>query len=205
MKNQKDTTLVLLRILMRKTSKLKPLTKKEIMDCLADEDIYIEEKQFYRCIDKIIEAGYPVCKIKGKYAKYYCKVNNMDESTFSLVTNLIKTSNNFSAKDKQKLLEACYISLYGDYVVDVLRYSDEFDVTESDEKKHIIRNYKNLYKSFKKKIEVSYKIFTKNNISHEMTGIVTSINELSSPIKVTINNETYELNQLGNVRLIENI
>ena len=72
-------------------------------------------------------------------------------------------------------------------------------------KKHIIRNYKNLYKSFKKKIEVSYKIFTKNNISHEMTGIVTSINELSSPIKVTINNETYELNQLGNVRLIENI
>ena len=52
---------------MGKTNRSQMLSEKEIEDILYENyDVLIERKQFYRCIDKLMVAGYPIKKLRDQ-------------------------------------------------------------------------------------------------------------------------------------------
>ena len=66
-----NTTLALLEIFQRYTSKDHPLTVNEIIEKLTDYDIVIDRRVFYREYDKFLNAGLDIVKVKNKQTRYY--------------------------------------------------------------------------------------------------------------------------------------
>ena len=209
MKNTMDTTLLILKILMEATSKERPITKVEILDILANKYFkIIETKQFYNCYDRLIESGFPVVKVKGRRAVYYYDSAMLRESDIIYLLSLID-NDNISINDKERLRKALvYNPFNNEYYNSIFNgsvcSSNIIDSSDTTINYSVLDNLNSIYEAKRNNLKISYKIYRDNTISELMEGSITLISKLDKRIIVTIENESYFINEIINVNILNN-
>ncbi len=161
MKNDKNTTLLLLEIFERYTNKDNPLSIKDIILKLSEHGVEIERKTFYREYKKFLASGYDIKKtnILGRSTKYY-----LDRYSFTSTEAMILMD----------VVGSCDILTDYQYeqIVDKIRYTqtqkdadslDEIPFVKSmSNTNNYLGNLEKISKAIKEKLKIRFRMTTKD-------------------------------------------
>lgn len=199
-----EVLLYILRVLMERTNRTEPLTEKEIEEILEEEhETSIERKQFYRCIDKLIEAQYPIVKIKGPTARYYYDGVLYRESDSIYLSHLINNACDISLREKQMLMQRLENNPFSDDRFSYNPFIELMELKKTNIHYEVLDDFYFLYKAYKNKLEVQYKVYRNNDISDLLVGNVNKIDLSNDIIKIFIDNEEYLMTEVINVKILK--
>lgn len=199
-----EVLLLILKILMGKTNRSQMLYEKEIEDILYDNyDILIERKQFYRCIDKLRTAGFPIKKVKGSAARYYYDGIMFRTTDTIYLSHLINQSNDISIKEKEEFMKRLELN---PFIEDRWSYNPFIKLDglkETGIEYFTLDNFYTIYNAYKENFKIQYKIYKNDIISELLEGYVDDINLSEEKIKIIINNSKYYINEIINVKILK--
>ncbi len=113
-----NTVLRLLQIFEEETDDEHMLTKAEILQILASEGFdSINEKQFYRKIQELIDNGYNIETKKGKSTYYFMRKSRLNKEEWIYLLTMILSNKDLSKKETKHMIDAlenmsiCYKSI----------------------------------------------------------------------------------------------
>ena len=201
---KKSVLLLILKILMGKTNRSQMLSEKEIEDKIYDNhDVLIERKQFYRCIDKLRTAGFPIKKVKGSAARYYYDGIMFRTTDTIYLSHLINQSNDISIKEKEEFIKRLELN---PFIEDRWSYNPFIKLDglkETGIEYFTLDNFYTIYNAYKENFKIQYKIYKNDIISELLEGYVDDINLSEEKIKIIINNSKYYINEIINVKILK--
>jgi len=100
-----NSSLYILKILEEHSDESHPLSKNDILDYLEKEhDLSMEEKQFFRKIEELDEAGFNVEKTRGRYSTYYLDRTSIKPNELIFLISMIKGNESISKKETEKII-----------------------------------------------------------------------------------------------------
>ena len=208
--DKKNVLLLILKVLMEKTNRTEMLTEREIEEILEEEyEISIERKQFYRCIDKLIEAQYPIKKIKGSSARYYYDGIMFRTTDIIYLSHLINKATDISCKEKENLMQRLETNPFTEDRWSCNPFINmNLEVTNIDQLPMNIEywpldNFYSIYNAFKGKYKIQYKIYRNNVVSEQFVSYVDDIVLKEEKIRISINNSLFYINEIINVKILK--
>ena len=199
-----EVLLLILRVLMERTNRTESLTEKEMEDILYDEyQTSIERKQFYRCIDKLIEADYPIIKVKGSVARYYYDGLTHRVSDSIYLSHLINNAEDISVNEKELLMQRLELNPFADDRWSYNPFIELMELKKTSINYHPLDNFYYIYVAYKNNYKIEYKIYKDGVISDCLVNYVDSIDLSDKKIKISINNSKFFLNEIINVKILK--
>ncbi len=131
---QKQKTLLLLRILCERTDEQHAMTLSELEDALSQMGISSERKSLYRDLKAISDAGFTVGTIRSKDTRYYWADRPFGRNDIILLSNLLRISPSIPRKRKpeieKKLRGLTAVPCQTDAFVNLLSAIPDGSVTE---------------------------------------------------------------------------
>lgn len=152
-------SVVILKILEEYSDQYHPLSKNDICILLSEQyGIDIEEKQFFRRIQELIEMSFPVVKTRGRYSTYYINKTDLTPEEVLYVYSLIKANKSISEQETERLiLNLQNIMPFSFRESDIhMGFLDEQEFSKS--KIDNIKKFQTIFRAIKNKEKIRYKI-----------------------------------------------